>query len=144
MSGKEYIKDPYLFLHPVNKIGEPSAVLLNKECFEKIGFFNTKLKQALDIEYWYRILPHFNIGFVDEELIKFRLHSGQASQINERTGVNEKRLLNDYGLNIYFGIYRPALKCNYYERFGIIKCRNILRKIEREIKILKFLKIKSF
>ncbi len=94
LSGKAYIKDPYfLNHHPVNKIGEPPAVLLHKSCFEKIGYFNRELKQALDIEYWYRLMPHFNIGFADEALIKFRLHEKQASQVNSKTGVNDSRLL---------------------------------------------------
>ena len=93
LSGKAYIKDPNFLNNPVNKIGEPPAVLLHKSCFEKIGYFNIQLKQALDIEYWYRIMPHFKIGFADEALIKFRLHEKQASQVNSKTGVNDNRLL---------------------------------------------------
>lgn len=47
----------------------------------------------MDIEYWYRILSHFNIGFADEALIKFRLHEKQASQVNSKKGVNDNCLL---------------------------------------------------
>lgn len=93
MSGRAYIKDPNFLKPPVNKIGEPPAVLLHKDCFKKIGYFNTQLKQALDIEYWYRIMPHFNIGFADEELIKFRLHGKQASQVNAKAGIKDKFIL---------------------------------------------------
>ncbi|WP_242202497.1 glycosyltransferase family 2 protein [Aestuariivivens insulae] len=94
LSGKVYLKDRNLLDHPSNKIGEPTAVLLNKSCFEKVGYFNTKLDQALDLEYWYRIMPHFNIGFVDDCLVKFRLHDTQASQINAKNKVNEVKRLS--------------------------------------------------
>lgn len=93
MVGRDYISDLNFLKPPVNKIGEPPAVLLHKACFEKIGYFNTELKQALDIEYWYRIMPHFNIGFADEALIKFRIHGKQASQVNAKAGINDKFIL---------------------------------------------------
>ncbi len=92
LSGKEYLYDEYLLKDPLNKIGEPPAVLLHKSIFEKVGYFNTKLKQELDFEFWYRLMPYFNVGFVDEKLIKFRLHSNQATQVNKSTTTKDSTL----------------------------------------------------
>lgn len=93
ISGKNYLKDSGFLNYPLNKIGEPPAILLHKNVFKKIGFFQTKLNQELDFEYWYRLMPFFNVGFVDEPLIKFRLHSEQATQVNKSTTTKDSTLL---------------------------------------------------
>ena len=93
ISGRVYLKDKQLLNTPKNKIGEPTCVLLKKECFEKIGYFNEVLKQTLDYEYWYRVMSHYNIGFIDSTLVKFRLHQNQASMLNKKKEVKEGQLL---------------------------------------------------
>lgn len=102
IKGIDYLVDEKFLDPPKNKIGEPPAVLLAKFCFEKTGFFNTKLDQSLDIEYWYRVMPYFNIGFIDEELVKFRLHTEQASQINKTKITVDKELLPKLFLKTIF------------------------------------------
>ncbi len=91
--GADYLKDKNLFNKPKNKIGEPTAVLLNKKVFNKVGYFNKKLKQELDFEYWYRLMPYFNVAFVDEKLVSFRLHSNQATQMNKKNSTKDSKLL---------------------------------------------------
>ena len=93
LSGKKYLKDRQLLNSPKNKIGEPTAVLLKKECFDKAGNFSEVLQQALDSDYWYRVMQYFNIGFVDEKLVKFRLHDLQASSINKKREIPDKELI---------------------------------------------------
>lgn len=93
ISGIELLKNLNVFSSPLNKIGEPTSVLLKKECFEKVGYFDNKLKQALDLEFWFRIMEKYKLSFVDEELIKFRLHNSQASYLNELNTVDELGLL---------------------------------------------------
>lgn len=93
ISGRLYLKDKELLNSPKNKIGEPTAVLLRKDVFGKIGFFNETLKQTLDCEFWYRAMKHYNVGFVDAILVKFRLHEQQASHINKIRHINETPIL---------------------------------------------------
>ena len=92
--GTDLLKDNNLFEFPKNKIGEPTAVLLKKEVFNKVGYFSTTLKQALDIEYWYRVMKFYDVLFIDEALISFRLHNNQASNINAENYLNEEQLFN--------------------------------------------------
>lgn len=139
MSGRLYIKDPNLLIHPVNKIGEPPAVLLHKSCFEKIGYFNTQLKQALDIEYWYRIMSHFNIGFADEALIKFRIHGNQASQINAKSGFNDKRLMPVLQFKYLFWYLPLSSKMQLLrEIWHLTDVGTFFRKVGRKLKSYKF------
>ncbi|WP_223033957.1 glycosyltransferase family 2 protein [Hanstruepera marina] len=93
LPGKTYLKDKQFLNSPKNKIGEPTNVLLRRECFNKVGYFNEKLQQDLDSEYWYRVMRYFDIGFVDEILAGFRLHDKQASVINKRRDIPDRTLL---------------------------------------------------
>lgn len=93
LPGTAYLKDENFLNYPLNKIGEPTAVLLHKDVFKKVGFFSSKLNQELDLEFWYRLMPYFKIGFIDQELIKFRLHGNQATQINKKSNNKDSKLL---------------------------------------------------
>lgn len=95
LEGNQYLKDLNLMREPLNKIGEPTAVLLKKECFEKVGFFSKNLKQTLDFEFWYRLMKYYKIGFIDQELISFRLHPDQATFVNKFLFEDEMHLLNE-------------------------------------------------
>jgi len=62
-----------------NWIGEPSSVLIRKECFTRLGLFNPNLYQVCDIEMWLRIMWSYDIGFLPEKLTAFRFHSDSTS-----------------------------------------------------------------
>ncbi|RED48371.1 glycosyltransferase family 2 protein [Seonamhaeicola aphaedonensis] len=93
LHGKSYLKDRQFLNSPKNKIGEPTAVLLKRACFDKVGYFNKALKQTLDCEFWYRVMKYYDMGFVNEALVKFRLHDAQASAINKQRPIPDKALL---------------------------------------------------
>lgn len=107
LSGKVYLKDRALLNSPKNKIGEPSAALLRKSVFVKVGYFNEDLKQTLDFEFWYRIMTQFDIGFIDQILVHFRLHKDQASVLNKKHGDNEQDLLFKIYYKILFRYLDP-------------------------------------
>lgn len=68
------------FLHCC--VGEPTTVLIRKECFERVGLFNPLVRQTCDIEMWLRIMYFYDIGFIEEKLSAFRFHAGSASSEN--------------------------------------------------------------
>jgi glycosyltransferase involved in cell wall biosynthesis len=94
LKGNQYLKDINLMCEPLNKIGEPTAVLLKKECFDSVGFFSKGLKQTLDFEFWYRVMKQYKVAFMDEELISFRLHPDQATFANKFSFSDEMDILN--------------------------------------------------
>ncbi|WP_027402396.1 glycosyltransferase [Aphanizomenon flos-aquae] len=81
-SGRELLQDPNILDNPINKIGEPSIVLIKKEVFDKIGLFNPELCQLVDLEMWLRIMSQYKIGFVDQVLSNFRIHPQQQTRRN--------------------------------------------------------------
>jgi predicted O-linked N-acetylglucosamine transferase (SPINDLY family)/GT2 family glycosyltransferase len=100
-SGQELLQHLNLFDNPINKIGEPTTVLIKKEVFVKLGLFNPELCQLVDLEMWLRIMSIYKVGYVDKVLSHFRIHSQQQTQRN--ASVKETILL-DYQ-NLFYTIY---------------------------------------
>ncbi|MGL4499869.1 MAG: glycosyltransferase family 2 protein, partial [Planktothrix sp.] len=96
--GKDLLADPNLWQHPINKIGEPSTVLLRKSVFENVAGFDPELNQLVDLDLWWRILAQFKVGFVEETLSYFRLHAQQKTCQNMQQGQANDR-------NFYEKIY---------------------------------------
>jgi len=81
-SGSKLLQDTNIFDNPINKIGEPSTVLIRKEVFDKVGLFNNELCQLVDLEMWLRIMSQYKIGFIDQVLSHFRIHPQQQTRRN--------------------------------------------------------------
>ena len=80
---------------PLNKIGEPSNTLILREAFFKVGGFDHKFSQLVDLDLWLKIIVFYNVVFIDKKLSIFRVHSNQSSVRNiKNNSVNsEIRLL---------------------------------------------------
>ncbi|MDU8885471.1 glycosyltransferase [Yeosuana sp. MJ-SS3] len=128
ISGKRYLKDAFFMRSPSNKIGEPTAVLLKKACFDKVGYFNNDLKQSLDIEFWYRLMPYYSIGFVDENLVTFRLHSNQATAVNNKNNINEKPMLQAIYYKTIFWHLHPRERWKLFKKYS--KTGDIYRRLK--------------
>jgi predicted O-linked N-acetylglucosamine transferase (SPINDLY family)/predicted SAM-dependent methyltransferase/GT2 family glycosyltransferase len=92
-SGQELLQDLNILEHPINKIGEPSTILIRKEVFDVLGAFNLELCQLVDLEMWLRIMSQYKVGFVDRTLSSFRIHDQQQTKINS---ASQETLLLDY------------------------------------------------
>jgi len=91
--GQTLLLAPNIIENPINKIGEPTTVLIRKEVFDNIGFFDTELCQLVDVEMWFRIMSQYKIGFVDQILSHWRIHSQQQTRSNSK---NRERILLDW------------------------------------------------
>jgi len=89
--GKDLLADPQLFQNPLNKIGEPSTVLLKKAALEQLGGFDSAFKQLLDLDLWLRMMSRYKIGFVNQKLSSFRLHPDQQTLKNAESGYSDLR-----------------------------------------------------
>ena len=94
--GKELLAVPYLLNHPINKIGEPSTVLIRKSVFQNVGMFDPELHQLLDLEMWFRIMSQYKIGFVNKSLSQFRIHPEQLSIANKLLGNSQRDIQRFY------------------------------------------------
>jgi glycosyltransferase involved in cell wall biosynthesis len=55
-----------------NWVGEPSCVMVRRECLERLGGFDPRIPQLHDLELWLRIMSSYDVAFVDEELMTYR------------------------------------------------------------------------
>jgi len=114
-----------------NWIGEPSSVLVRKECFERLGEFNARLFQIGDLEMWLRILYFYNVGFIEDRLNAFRIHDKSKTVSNTR---------NHDGLFDQFWLFEELLRHK-----GIRDdCPEIVAMRDRELDRQKILMIRPF
>ncbi|MEG4838670.1 glycosyltransferase, partial [Microcoleus sp. B9-D4] len=94
--GKKLLADTNCLNNPINKIGEPSTVLIAARVFEEIGLFDSGLSQYVDLDMWWRIMGNYHIGFVDEKLSSLRIHPEQQTWKNFAAGENHKDVVRFY------------------------------------------------
>ena len=70
-----------------------STMLIERNCFEKVGWFSEEWRYTQDAEMWLRILRHFSIGRVPEKLGKLRFHSAQQGSIHVEKHNAEKQAM---------------------------------------------------
>lgn len=117
VDGKRFLRDSRFMDQPFNKIGEPTAVLLKKECFERMAF-DTRLRQSLDYIFWYSVMRTYSIGFVDAELAVFRLHREQATQKNAEGGeIIDQKLRKRLYLGLYGRFLHPDIRRDLVREF---------------------------
>ena len=81
-SGQELLADLNIFNYSINKIGEPTTVLIKKEMFDRVGLFNHELCQLVDLEMWLRIISDCKVGYINKYLSHFRIHQNQQTNKN--------------------------------------------------------------
>jgi len=128
-----------------NKIGT-STVMVRKEIFEKVGFFDESLRGPEDWDMWLRIAKVGKIAYIDEPLAIYREHYESLSKKNPKHQeehvwkVIEKNVLSDSSLSekikkeCLFNFYLD-MGVLYYVRNYFSESRNRLRKA---LKIKKF------
>jgi predicted O-linked N-acetylglucosamine transferase (SPINDLY family)/glycosyltransferase involved in cell wall biosynthesis len=94
--GQELLADVNCLKNPINKIGEPSTVLIPVRVFAEIGLFDSGLSQYVDLDMWWRIMGNYHIGFVDEKLSSLRIHPEQQTWKNFAAGENSKDVIRFY------------------------------------------------
>ncbi len=74
--------DVYDFFERNPIIGSASSIMIRRECIDKVGFFNTKLRSLEDLEYWFRLFIagyNFTVVYSDDVRIMKR-RNGNMSQ----------------------------------------------------------------
>ncbi|HLJ95938.1 MAG TPA: glycosyltransferase [Gemmataceae bacterium] len=62
----------------------PSGVLMRKQCFDVVGYFDTNLRNAEDYDMWIRIACRFPIVKLEVPLWWYRVHGANKSHVPAR------------------------------------------------------------
>lgn len=133
--GKALLRDPNLLSTPMNKVGEPTSVLLKKDVFKKVGYFNEDLKQILDYECWYRVFSKYNVAFIDKKLNYFRLHPNQTTVENSKEPIKDYYLYPNLLYRNLFWYLHPKLKYDLFFQYN--KVGRVLNRILKKLNIKK-------
>jgi glycosyltransferase involved in cell wall biosynthesis/ubiquinone/menaquinone biosynthesis C-methylase UbiE/predicted O-methyltransferase YrrM len=95
--GSLLLRSQKLLQEPLNKIGEPTAVLIRTCVLREAGFFNERMCQLVDMEMWIRLMAISHVGFIPRALTSVRVHAQQAStrHISEEIDRFERSCLCD-------------------------------------------------
>jgi glycosyltransferase involved in cell wall biosynthesis len=55
------------------------TLLIPRNCFERVGYFDEKLRATQDYDLWFRMFPKYKLVFMKDLLAKTRIHSGQVT-----------------------------------------------------------------
>jgi glycosyltransferase involved in cell wall biosynthesis len=84
-SGRELFEQYLRKGFRMNFVGEPTAVMVRRSCFDRVGLFNTRMHQGPDFEMWIRLMYFYDVGFLDEPLCAFRVHTGSTTRAHHRS-----------------------------------------------------------
>ncbi len=106
--------------------GSGSAVIMKRECFLKIGYFDESRLPTEDWDYWMRASMHYEFDFCEEALVKIRRHQTNTTNYHKQEYYLNSRLM-------FYCKYLPFLN---KKPDGII---NEIREIFFQISFLKSL-----
>lgn len=82
MSGKDYLLT--IIKYGCN-ITNSSATVIRKSAINKVGFFQDIItKNTFDFNMWIRIASMYDVYFVDDVLVDYRIHPGQVTEVHWR------------------------------------------------------------
>jgi glycosyltransferase involved in cell wall biosynthesis len=62
-----------------------SSVVIKKEIFQEFGGFNTELRALQDWDLWLRIAEKYQVCYIDQPLVYYRVHSSSVSRNVRKT-----------------------------------------------------------
>jgi glycosyltransferase involved in cell wall biosynthesis len=74
--GRDYFD---LLFHNLNIVCCPSVVA-RRECYEKLGGFDSRLPLAGDLEMWLRIALFYDVAYISEPLMRYRWHDSNLTR----------------------------------------------------------------
>lgn len=61
-----------------------SSVVIRKDVFEKIGFFDERLKYSEDVDMWWRIIANYPVAFYDRYMVFYNYDASNRAMKRER------------------------------------------------------------
>ena len=79
--GSLLLRSQKLLQEPLNKIGEPTAVLVRTDLFDEVGLFNERMCQLVDMEMWIRLMAISHVGYIPKSVERQCVFTPSAHRI---------------------------------------------------------------
>jgi glycosyltransferase involved in cell wall biosynthesis len=90
------------------------AVVVRRECYERLGTFDARIPFATDLEMWMRIAANYDAGYLADPLVAHRVHPEQETAKFANTGRDYLDIL--HALNIVFSRKLPQTHLRHARR----------------------------
>lgn len=70
------------------------TVMMKMEVFSSLGLFNENLKFTQDYDFWLRAIQHYEFYYVNEPLLKYRVHEDMGTKKHTEEINTEIKMLN--------------------------------------------------
>lgn len=94
-----------------------SSALIRRSVQEEIGPYRASFRQLQDFDLWVRVLTHYPIEVIQEELTHYRRSRSSKSSMSASTEANDLRVANEYGL-CFLDFFRNIPQDLFYSSFG--------------------------
>jgi len=102
-------------------LGSVSSVLVRRECFDNVGFFDESLTSCQDWDMWLRISQCYEFDFVNEILARIHIHGVQISYNLESMIPGRTRMVEKYEGEF---VKCPEVFVVHLKRLGKLNCIN--------------------
>ncbi len=98
----------------------PSTAMIREEVFRRVGLFNEYLKNAAeDWLMWVQISRYFDMMYLDQPLVRYRIHERNATRNVERIHLGNRYAVAQVVNAPYFDEYPPHFRAKLlYYRFA--------------------------
>ena len=101
-----------------NQVGISSCILVKKEIFNEIGYYDESLPAREDYDFHIRVSKQYKITYVNEVLVDYAIHEDRTKQMNSGTKIFEKA--NDLIFKKYEDDYNKLSTVTLNKRKSII------------------------
>lgn len=108
-------------LRAQNWVGSPSAVMVRRECFDKVGLFDEEIKFGVDYDMWIRISRYYEFEALNRPLLRYAVHADRLSADTGTILRGKEDQLEKYA--DYFGADRRSYG-RYLLSLGVLYCYN--------------------
>ncbi|MHB8136313.1 MAG: glycosyltransferase family protein, partial [Anaerolineaceae bacterium] len=108
------------FLTVLDYVSQPST-FWRSGLIQSIGLFDDQFRNAMDYDYWLRIIQKHKLGFINKYLSKFRIYPTSITSSNSRAQYNDQyRVASRYAspMELFFHKIHADISCWIYENIA--------------------------
>jgi glycosyltransferase involved in cell wall biosynthesis len=101
-------------LRVLNYVSQPST-FWRRQLLDSVGYFDPGFRYAMDYDYWLRATRHHKLGFIDQNLAKFRVYPTSITSSNSEAQFKEElRVAACYANPFQIWLHRIHAKISYW------------------------------
>lgn len=85
-----------------DSVGSGSSTMVRRDCFDKVGLFDTNLTSIEDCDMWVRLAQYYPLAVIKDILVYYRQHPASMSRDYEKIARNSRLMIEKKFANVPF------------------------------------------